>query len=104
MSMAMLLRRMQRIDITVHGFRSSFRDWCEEATNTPHAVAEAALAHTIGDKVEAAYRRGDLFRKRAVLMESWATFCSSVQAEAIPLHPNREGRKVEAVHVNGGVK
>lgn len=96
MSMAMLLRRMNRTDITVHGFRSSFRDWCEEATSTPHTVSEAALAHTIGDKVQAAYRRGDLFRKRAELMESWAAFCGSVEAEAIPLHARRQTRLTQA--------
>ncbi|MEO3475760.1 site-specific integrase [Roseomonas sp. CAU 1739] len=81
MSMLMLLRRMKRRDLTVHGFRSAFRDWCEEATSTPHSVAEAALAHAIGDKVEAAYRRGDLFAKRATLMEEWATFCGKGAAE-----------------------
>jgi integrase len=82
MAMLMLLRRMGRSDLTVHGFRSAFRDWCEEATSTPHAVAEAALAHTIGDKVEAAYRRGDLFQKRARLMAEWARFCGQSSAEA----------------------
>ncbi|MEJ1156650.1 tyrosine-type recombinase/integrase [Prosthecomicrobium sp. N25] len=77
MSMLMLLRRMGRGHLTVHGFRSTFRDWAEEETSTPHAVSEAALAHTIGNKAEAAYRRGDLFKKRAELMEAWARFCSS---------------------------
>src|SRR6516164_9173263 len=62
------LRRMNRADLTVHGFRSSFRDWAAERTNFAREVAEAALAHVVGDKVEAAYRRGDLFRKRAALM------------------------------------
>ena len=87
MAMLMLLRRMKRADLTVHGFRSAFRDWCEEATSTPHAVAEAALAHTIGDKVEAAYRRGDLFAKRARLMADWADYCAKAPAEvrALPL-------------------
>lgn len=83
MSMLMLLRRMKRGDLTVHGFRSAFRDWCEEATSTPHAVAEAALAHTIGDKVEAAYRRGDLFQKRAKLMADWAAFCTIAPAATV---------------------
>jgi integrase len=83
MSMLMLLRRMKRGDLTVHGFRSAFRDWCEEATSTPHAVAEAALAHTIGDKVEAAYRRGDLFQKRAKLMAEWAAFCARPPADVV---------------------
>lgn len=81
MAMLMLLRRMKRGDLTAHGFRSTFRDWCEEATSTPHAVAEAALAHIIGDKVEAAYRRGDLFAKRARLMAEWADYCAKAPAE-----------------------
>ena len=81
MAMLMLLRRMKRGALTAHGFRSTFRDWCEEATSTPHAVAEAALAHTIGDKVEAAYRRGDLFAKRARLMAEWADYCAKAPAE-----------------------
>jgi len=81
MAMLMLLRRMKRDDLTVHGFRSTFRDWVEEETSTPHAVAEAALAHTIGNKSEAAYRRGDVFRKRALLMQEWADYCYSA-AEA----------------------
>lgn len=76
MAMAMVLRRMVRPDLTVHGFRSSFRDWTSEATTCPREVAEAALAHTLGDKVEAAYRRGDLFEKRRVLMTDWAEFCA----------------------------
>ncbi len=77
MAMSMLLRRMKRDDLTVHGFRSTFRDWAAESTNYPREVAEAALAHVLGDKVEAAYRRGDLFEKRRALMEDWATFCLS---------------------------
>lgn len=87
MAMLMLLRRMKRADLTTHGFRSAFRDWCEEATSTPHAVAEAALAHTIGDKVEAAYRRGDLFQKRGVLMQEWAEFCGKQPATVTALRP-----------------
>jgi len=75
MAMEMLLRRMGR-DVTVHGFRSTFRDWAAERTNFPSEVAEAALAHVVGDKVEAAYRRGDLFEKRRHLMEAWARHCS----------------------------
>lgn len=73
-----LLKRMERTDITAHGFRSTFRDWAAERTNYPRDVAEMALAHTIGDKVEAAYRRGDLFEKRKRMMEDWAKFCSTV--------------------------
>ena len=64
MSMLMMLRRMGREDLTVHGFRSTFRDWAAEQTNFPREVAEAALAHIIADRTEAAYRRGDLFEKR----------------------------------------
>jgi integrase len=75
MAMAMVLRRMKRGDLTVHGFRSTFRDWVGEATVTPREVAEAALAHTLADKTEAAYARGDLFAKRVRLMEDWAKFC-----------------------------
>jgi integrase len=74
MSMAMLLRRM-KIAVTVHGFRSSFRDWAAETTGYPHEACEMALAHSIGNKAEAAYRRGDLFDKRRQLMEDWARFC-----------------------------
>jgi integrase len=70
-----LLHRMERYDITTHGFRSTFRDWVAEMTNHQREVAEAALAHTVGDKVEAAYRRGDLFEKRRRLMDDWARYC-----------------------------
>jgi integrase len=76
MALLMLLRRMGRGDLTAHGFRSTFRDWCAEATNYPREVAEAALAHTLRDKTEAAYQRGDLMEKRRRLMEEWATFCA----------------------------
>ncbi len=72
-AMRMLMRRMGS-DVTPHGFRSSFRDWTSERTNFPREVAEMALAHTISDKVEAAYRRGDLFAKRMKMMETWAAF------------------------------
>ena len=76
----MLLRRMGRGDLTIHGFRSSFRDWAAERTNFPAEVAEMALAHAVSDKVEAAYRRGDLFQKRRQLVESWAKFCAAASA------------------------
>jgi integrase len=76
MAMTMTLRRMKRGDLTVHGFRSTFRDWCGEATGTPREVAEAALAHAVADKTEAAYARGDLFAKRVRLMNQWARFCA----------------------------
>lgn len=74
MAMAMLLRRIG-VDVTVHGFRSSFRDCCAECTGYAHEVAEMALAHTIDNKVERAYRRGDLFEKRRRLMDDWAAYC-----------------------------
>jgi integrase len=81
MALGMLLRRMGRGDLTAHGFRSTFRDWCAEQTNTPNEVAEMALAHTVSDKVEAAYRRGDLFEKRRRLMIEWADYCSGGEAK-----------------------
>ncbi|HXC28709.1 MAG TPA: tyrosine-type recombinase/integrase [Stellaceae bacterium] len=76
MAMNMMLRRMKRDDLTVHGFRSTFSDWCAEQTAFASEVREMALAHTVGDKVEAAYRRGDLFEKRRQLAEAWAKFCA----------------------------
>ena len=75
MAMLVLLRRMDRSDLTVHGFRSSFRDWASETTDFPREVVEMALAHAIENKVEAAYRRGDLFAKRRELMDAWAKYC-----------------------------
>jgi len=77
MAMLKLLKRMGRADLTTHGFRSTFRDWAAERTNFPREVAEMALAHTVGDKAEAAYRRGDLFQKRRQLMDAWSRFCTS---------------------------
>jgi integrase len=76
MALLMLLRRLGRTDLTVHGFRSSFADWCAERTNFPSELREMALAHAVGNKVEAAYRRGDLFAKRRQLAEAWARFCT----------------------------
>jgi len=76
MSCLAVLKRMNRPDLTVHGFRSTFRDWVSESTAYPRDVAEMALAHTIEDKSEAAYRRGDLLEKRRGLMKSWAEFCN----------------------------
>jgi integrase len=77
MALLALLHRMGRSDLTAHGFRSTFRDWAAECTDYPNEVVEMALAHTISSKVEAAYRRGDLFDKRKALMSDWATFCAS---------------------------
>ncbi len=75
MAMLAVLKRMGRADLTVHGFRSTFRDWAAERTAYPREACEMALAHAIGDRVEAAYRRGDLFEKRRRLMADWSTFC-----------------------------
>lgn len=76
MAMDMMLRRL-KVDVTVHGFRSSFRDWAAERSSFPSEVVEMALAHAVGNKVEAAYRRGDLFEKRRKLMEAWAGYCDT---------------------------
>jgi integrase len=82
-----LLARMGHSDITVHGFRSSFRDWAAESTNFPRELAEKALAHTIGDETERAYQRGDLLNKRRKLMEAWAGYCARPAAtgEVVPM-------------------
>jgi integrase len=86
MAFLMLLRRMGRGDLTAHGFRSTFSDWCSEQTNFPAEVREMALAHAVGDKVEAAYRRGDLFQKRRDLMDAWASFATAEPgANVVPL-------------------
>lgn len=80
MALLMLLRRMGRTDLTAHGFRSTFRDWVGDRTNFQPELAELALAHAVGDKVEQAYRRGDGFQKRRRLMDAWAAFCSAPPA------------------------
>ena len=85
MAFLMALRRMQRSDVTTHGFRSSFRDWAAERTNVPRAVCEAALAHTLRDQTEAAYHRTDLFERRRDLMTAWAAFATGM-AEVVALH------------------
>lgn len=84
MSLTAVLRRMDRGDITVHGFRSTFRDWCAEsvANSFPREVCEHALAHSLPDKVEAAYRRGDLIEKRTLLMQAWANYCNTIPTVA----------------------
>jgi integrase len=73
--MSSVLKRLERTDITVHGFRSTFRDYVAEKTNTPERTAEAALAHKLKDASEAAYQRGDLIEKREILMQTWANYC-----------------------------
>ncbi len=81
MTLSAVMRRMG-VAAVPHGLRSTFRDWCAEHTNYPRDVAEQALAHSLPDKVEAAYRRGDLFGKRTLLMQEWADFCDAGDAES----------------------
>ena len=87
MAMSAVMKRME-VDAVPHGLRSTFRDWCSERTNYPRDVAEMALAHTIGDKVEAAYRRGDLLAKRTRMMQEWARFLETPTGAGVvtPLH------------------
>jgi integrase len=80
MALLAMLKRMGRPDLTAHGFRSTFRDWAAECTSYPSEVVGMALAHTIKNKAEAAYRRGDLFDKRHLLMAEWAQYCASLQS------------------------
>lgn len=92
MAMLAVLKRMKRTDITTHGFRSSFRDWAGEMTNFPREVAEQALAHSLKDKTEAAYRRGDALEKRRQLMQAWADYCdhaAPVSGAVIPMRRER---------------
>ena len=79
----MLLRRMDIKDCTPHGFRSSFRDWAGDKTNFQREVIEAAMAHVMGDKAEAAYRREDALDKRRALMQAWADYCDGATAKNI---------------------
>ena len=74
----MLIRRMGQTTVTTHGFRSSFRDWAGEQTSFPREVAEAALAHQVGDETERAYRRGDALAKRRTMMVAWDHFLKDV--------------------------
>jgi integrase len=85
MPLARAIKRAGRSDLTAHGFRSTFRDWAAESTATPNHVVEQALAHSIGNAVEAAYRRGDLFQKRIALMTEWAEYLGRAPAEVIPI-------------------
>jgi integrase len=87
MAMLMLLRRMGRADLTTHGFRSTFRDWCSEVARCPRELAEAALAHVVGNKAEAAYARADLLERRRLLMAEWSSFCTAPPrpAEVVPI-------------------
>lgn len=79
MAMTAVMRRMKKGEFTVHGFRSSFRDWCGDATNFPRDVAEMALAHKVGDEVEQAYRRGSALAKRKKLMDAWSAYVSTTK-------------------------
>ena len=97
-SMLVILKRMGRESLTVHGFRSSFRDWAAERTNFPNEMLEMALAHTVSDKVEAAYRRGDMFDKRRTLMDAWAKYCAKPAAptgEVVPLPARAKERATD---------
>jgi hypothetical protein len=88
MAMLMLLRRMGRADLTAHGFRSTFRDWCSEVARCPREVADAALAYVVGSKAVAAYARVDLLERRRPLMRDWAGFCvarPSPTGQVVPL-------------------
>jgi integrase len=83
MSMLMLLRRMNVKDVTVHGFRSTFRDWAAEVANAPREVAELSLAHTVGSNVERAYARSDLLEKRRTLLTRWSGFLTGADGEVV---------------------
>jgi integrase len=91
MTLTMLLRRM-KVPATAHGFRSSFRDWAAEATSFPREVAEAALAHAVESKVEAAYRRSDLLEKRRKMMHAWGGFCEGHAGKVLPMSRERAAR------------
>ena len=92
MTLKAVLKRMGRKDVTVHGFRSTFRDWAAERTNAPREIAELCLAHFVGNAVERAYRRSDLFDKRRDLMERWARFCCPASADVIEIGGENERR------------
>lgn len=88
-TLARVLKRMNRGDVTTHGFRSTFRDWAAERTAYPNHVAEMALAHSIGSAVEASYRRGDLLEKRRALMQAWSAYCGKPAPSAAAVVPLR---------------
>ena len=93
MALLMTLRRLKRDDLTTHGFRSTFRDWAAETTAYSNEMLEMALAHTVSDKTEAAYRRGDMLERRRRLMEEWSTFCD-LPSRVGNVAPMRGGRGV----------
>ncbi|WP_347717982.1 site-specific integrase [Sphingomonas sp.] len=90
MALENVLRRMKAKPVTVHGFRSSFRDWCAEETEFPRELAELALAHAVGSEVERAYRRGDGLERRRQLMEAWATYIGATYNPTINPTPDAE--------------
>lgn len=92
MAMTLVLRKLGYGHVTTHGFRSSFRDWAAECTNAPNIVCEMALAHSIKDGAEAAYRRGDLLAKRQKLMEAWAQYCDAIPGEVVPINGGSQVR------------
>lgn len=99
--MSAVLKRMKRDDVTVHGFRSTFRDWCAEQTAFPREIAEAALAHVLTNKAEAAYQRGDLLERRRTLMDAWARFAATAprakQASNVtPIRQTRSRRQAKS--------
>jgi len=97
MAMEMVLRRMQVEDVTVHGFRSSFRDWAGNVSNFTREIVETALAHVIGDKAEQAYRRSDALEKRRKLMEAWSAYCEpKASTNVVPMLKHRTLKKIAA--------
>jgi integrase len=90
-TMGLPLRQLGRADLTVHGMRSTFRDWAAEATAYPNHVVEQALAHAVGNAVEAAYRRGDLFARRVALMDDWAAYLAQPAAQVVRLPTPSKG-------------
>lgn len=92
----LLQKDLGHAGLTVHGFRSTFRDWAAEQTNFPRELAEAALAHTLRDKVEAAYQRGDLLERRRKLMDAWAAYCAKKPADVVQIRKAAQSRPGEA--------
>jgi integrase len=92
LAMTMVLRRMKMEDVTVHGFRSAFRDWAGNETQFPRELAEEALAHVIGDKAEQAYRRGDALEKRRALMKAWAAWCEPREGSNVVVLKERKAK------------
>jgi len=90
MAMLSVLKRMGCSDVTVHGFRSTFRDWAAELTSYPHQMAEIALAHSVGSEVEKAYLRTDMMEKRRKLMSDWQRYCDTLKADAKVLPMKRK--------------